>query len=331
MKKNILSSILFLSVITTYYLLLATNVIAQEAIGLSVIPPRLEIKGKPGDVVTAPIKIRNESKVEKIINTTLRDFIVTDDKGTPVQIDNSDQTTNRWAASNWIQVSPVQVKIKPGETKSLMVSIIIPKDALSGGHYAMILHTPDNSVVINQTGTAIQTNVGTLVYITVPGDIKENAKVTDFTAPKFSEYGPINFSAIISNLSDVHITPAGSINVTNWFGGKTAQLALATTNIFPNTTREFQNTLERKWLFGRYAATLNAAYGTKGQLVTATIFFWVMPWRLMILVTIAIILTVVIVKLLKSRKTGGNQTAENQVVELEKELETLKKKYQDKK
>jgi len=327
MKKNIL----FLSILATYYLLLNTGINAQEAIGLSVIPPRLEIKGKPGDVVTAPIKIRNESKTDKIVNTTLRDFIVTDDKGTPVQIDNSDQTTNRWAASNWIQVSPTQIRIKPGETKSLMVSVLIPKDALAGGHYAMILHTPDSSVVMNQTGTAIQTNVGTLVYITVPGDIKENAKVTDFTAPKFSEYGPINFSAIVSNLSDIHITPAGSINVTNWFGGKTAQLALATTNIFPNTTREFQNTLEKKWLFGRYAATLNAAYGTKGQLVTATIFFWVMPWRLMILVVVAIVLTLIIVKLIKSRKTTDTTATEDQVVELEKELETLKKKYQDKK
>jgi hypothetical protein len=312
--------------------MLHSVVLAQEAIiGLSVIPPRLEITGKPGEVVTKQIKVRNESSVEKVISTTVRDFIVTDDQGTPVQLENNDQSSNRWAASNWIQVSPGQMRIKPGETKSLMVTVIIPEDALAGGHYAMILHSPNNDITINQTGNSIQTNVGTLVYITVPGDIKENAQVREFSAPSFSEYGPVNFRTIIANYSDIHIAPKGSINIHNLFGTTTATLALEDTNIFPNTSRQFENILNRRFLFGRYTADLSAGYGATGQALAATLIFWVIPWRLIILILVVIVITVILVSLLRKKSATGKEVEEEKVDELERELEDLKKKYQDRK
>lgn len=310
--------------------LLPKNAVAQSALGLTAIPPRLEITAKPGQVITKEIKIRNESKSEKSINTSVKDFIVTDDLGTPLQIENSDQNSNRWTASSWIQVSPSRFKIKPGETKSLILTIITPDDALSGGHYAMVLHTPSTDVTISQTGAAVETNVGSLVYITVPGDITENASIKEFSAPKFSEYGPINFKTIITNLSDIHITPAGSINIFNSFGFKTAQIKLDNTNIFPYTSREFLSTLNRKLMLGRYKAQINAAYGTTGQLLTATIFFWVIPYKLIALAITIVVIIILIIKT-KSKKNTLTPPSTPKVEELEKELEELKKKYQDRK
>ena len=311
-----------------WLLVIPTDINAQSALGLSAIPPRLDITIKPGEVITKELKIRNESKIERIITTSSKDFIVTDNEGTPIQLDDVDESANRWAASSWIHLSPSNFKIKPGETKSLMITIIAPDDALAGGHYSMVLHSPKNESILTETGSFIETNVGTLVYITVPGDIKEDARVTEFSAPGFSEYGPIPFKTIVANLSDIHITPAGSIAITNWLGGKTADLPLNLTNIFPNTSREFQNILSRKWLFGRYTATINAGYGTTGQALAATIFFWVIPWRLIILITVALLLVLVIYTLVR-RQQQLPPSSDNQVEELEKELETLKKKYKD--
>jgi hypothetical protein len=182
---------------------------------------------------------------------------------------------------------------------------------------------------LTESGSFIDTNVGTLVYITVPGDIKEDARVTEFSSPSFSEYGPIPFHTIIANLSDIHVTPAGSIKVTNWLGGKTADIPLTQTNIFPNTAREFENVLDRKWLFGRYTATLNAGYGTTGQALSAIIFFWVIPWRLILLVIAALVFAFVIYTLVRRQQNETQPQHDDQVEELEKELEALKKKYKD--
>lgn len=318
--------------IATSYLLLTKPLIAQSAAGLSAIPPRLEISVEPDGVASQIIKVRNESKESKTINVDIKDIIVTDNKGTPVIISSSDESSNRWAASNWVQVSPSNVLLKPGETKSLTLTVVAPANALPGGHYAMVLHTPQGiSTLSSSTGASIQTQVGTLIYITVPGDINQNALVQSFTAPKFSEFGPINFSTTIKNLSDIHIQPVGAITIKNWFGRQTSRLSLQPEdniiNIFPYTSRDFQNTLNKKWLFGRYQANLQASYGNSGGLITSTIFFWVIPWRIIVLgiAAIAIVVTLVII----SKKQPKRKLPNNEVAELEKELEELKKKYKD--
>ena len=168
----------------------------------------------------------------------------------------------------------------------------------------MVLHNPNNTASLKSTGSLVETNVGTLVYITVPGAIKQNAQITDFTiTPSFSEFGPINFSSTIKNLSDIHITPAGSIIITSLLGTK-SKLSLTETNIFPYTSRNFTNTLEKKWLFGRYKAQLNAAYGTEGGVITATASFWVIPWRLLVLIATIIALVICLLYIIKKPKTN---------------------------
>lgn len=299
------------------------------ATGLSAIPPRLEVSVKANSANTQTIKVRNESTETKVITVSLRDFVVTDSQGTPIFLDENNTENNRWAASSWIQVSPPTLTLKPGEIKPLYLTVLPPANALPGGHYAAVVYTPNAGSVGNSTGASIQTNVGTLVYVTVPGDINQSATVQTFSAPSFSEFGPIDFKATIKNSSDIHIQPSGSIVVNNWLGGQTAKLALKETNIFPYTVRNFENTLEKKWLFGRYKATLNAVYGTAGGIVTATIFFWVIPWRLLILAAAAVGIIITLIFIFKNKPKKDNPSSTNEVAELEKELEALKKKYKD--
>ena len=330
--KTKLTSLLLL--LTTNYLLLAQPLKAATSEGLSAIPPRLEeVKVKADGVITKTIKVRNESNQDKTITVSIEDFVVNDDKGTPTIVSSSKED-NRWAASSWLTVTPSNIKIKGGETKSLLLTITPPANALPGGHYAMIVYTPEISGTLNEsTGASIQTKVGTLVYITIPGDIKQNAQVKNFSAPSFSEFGPISFKSTIQNLSDIHIKPAGNIAITNMFGLKTTNIKFndpgdAGVNIFPGKNRDFTNELNKKWLFGRYKAELQAAYGTAGGVATAAIFFWVIPWRFLILLATAITIIVVIVMSLK-KKSDGQKGTQEKVDELEKELEVLKKKYKD--
>ncbi len=321
--------------ITTLLLLIATNYFlfiiptkAQVTQGLSAIPPRLEITVKPNGVNTQTIKVRNESNQEKNVIVSVEDFIVNDDKGTPIIVPSTKED-NRWAASNWIQVSPSSLKLKGGETKYLSLTVIPPIDALPGGHYAMVLHSPDQVSLLNSTGASVQTKVGTLVYITIPGDIKQNTLIKEFIGPKFSEFGPINFKTILQNLSDIHIKPAGNITITNMIGMKSfIQFNKKEINIFPLKTREFEDQLNKKFLFGRYKAQLNAVYGTNGQVATSAFVFWIIPWRLLILMGLGIAIIVFII-FTKKNKIIKIENTQEKVDELEAELESLKQKYKD--
>jgi len=315
-----------------YWLLVITppSVNAQSTLGLSAIPPQLELTAEPGQVVTKEIKLRNESNVVKVITSSVKDFIVTNDSGTPITVDEANPApdASRWASSAWMQLSETKFKLNPGETRSILVTVITPEDALPGGHYAMIVHSPDNEATLSETGSSVVTNVGSLVYITVPGAINQDAQITQFSGPKFQEYGPVNFDTTIKNLSDIHITPVGQITVKNLFNRVIAELPVSGTNIFPYTSRQYQSLLDKKWLFGRYQAELATTYGSAGGVLATSLSFWIIPWRLMILATIAlIIIATLLFVILKQPKPP--KSSDSEVESLELELETLKKKYKD--
>jgi hypothetical protein len=322
-----IKKIIALFLLLTLYSLNPAFVRAQTAQGLTAIPPRIEVTVKPGAAVTKEIKVRNDSNTPKTISLEVKDFIVSDELGTPIPLDGISETANRWAASTWVQISATKVLLKANETKALTVTIIVPDKATAGGHYAMILQTPDNAdTTINGTGSIITTRVGTLLYITVPGNIKEDAKITNFSGPAFLEYGPVNFSGTFVNLSDVHIIPAGSVTITDLLGLKVGQVYLPETRIFPLTQRNIDITYPAKWLLGRFQAQLNAVYGTQGQLLTATLFFWVIPWRLIVLLIAAVIVLYFIVVITRRQTISSSEIKADK---LEKELEDLKKKYKD--
>ena len=323
-KTILLGSLLVLSS------LFVPSVLAQESTSLlkiTAIPPRLEVEGKPGKVVTQTIKIRNESNTAQFINTTTKDIVVLDNSGTPTMLTDLPNGANRWAMADWIQVSPSQFRLQPGETKALILTIIVPNDATPGGHYAAILHTPNNQAVFNEqtgSGNSIVSNVGTIVYLTVPGKIKQDARIK-FTVPSFSEYGPVTITSLISNLSDVHVRPDGKLTITDLLGRSTIIL-YNSNNIFPNTTRKIETVFGRKWMFGRFAANLEASYGTQGGLLTATTYFWVFPIRLVLAILTIILIFIGIYFILK-RGQDPSYKVPTSIQSDDSGLEMLKKKY----
>jgi hypothetical protein len=157
---------LFLLLFTVYRLPI-TQIHAKSALGLTAIPPRLEIKNaKPGSVITKEIKVRNESRSQRLITLSIKDIFVKDDSGTPLVLENITSSENRWAASAWLQASQTSLRLNPGETKGLLLTAIIPDDALPGGHYAAIFYTGQDLASLNETGSSVQANVVTIVYLT---------------------------------------------------------------------------------------------------------------------------------------------------------------------
>jgi len=261
---------------------------AQQITKMTVSPPRLQARVNPGQVLQKTIKIHNGGDSEMALQIKIKDFIVSDDKGTPLPVQA--KVARKWAASTWIQASPMKFIIRPGQTKMIDVAIVVPNNANPGGHYAVLFFQPVGSGVEKETASAVMPSVGSLFYLTVPGNIKENAFVVRMNAPRWVEYGPVKITSEIENLSDVHIRPRGTVRIYNWFGKLNSTLKLGEKNIFPGTVRRYDNTWQQHFGFGKYRATLAAGYGQRGQALTATIFFWVIPWHIILAIILAVIL-----------------------------------------
>ncbi len=291
------------------------------------IPPRLELKVKPGEFVREMIQFRNEGDTTAYLSIAPNDFIVTDTKGTPQFV--SSLVSGRWSAGSWIKLFPSSIAVAPKQTVNITLSANIPLDALPGGHYAGILYesaggAPKAGAPAIGAGTGIQQVVSTLVYLVVEGPITENALVKLFDVPRFLEFGPVNFTTEILNLSDLHITPKGVITVHNMLGRTTTTLTLEERNIFPNASFLYDNTWEAKYLLGRYRADLSASYGSTGQVLLATAYFWVIPVKIILAILLAITIIILIIVLIIKKKK--EKKLEEEIEELEEEVEEAKEK-----
>lgn len=255
-------------------------------------PPRVELKGKPGDTLQTQVKIKNVTNTEETYSTSAVDFIVAEDGFTPIPV--TEKVSGRWSAASWMTLTPPSSRIAKNDEKTVDVIVQIPSDALPGGHYAMITHSLNQSTEQTRVGQTngsaafVTPRVGTLVYITVEGDIHEEAFVRDFRGPKWVEFGPVDFKFTVENQSDVHIRPVSTITVKNIFGFTKQVIEVPSNNIFPLSNREFEASWDTFWGFGPYTATLNVAYGTQGHTFQTSTMVWIIPYRVLLSILVVV-------------------------------------------
>lgn len=289
---------------------------AQEVIRtMTITPPTASFELNPGDTAEGQMKLINDSPNPITFNVGVQDYIVVDTIGTP-NILPPNTLNAKYSAASWIGVTPSRFTVMPGQRQTVDYFIQIPRDAKPGGHYAAAIYTADSKTE-QQTGSAVSAQIGTLFYVTVKGPVTENASVTKFFTNSFQEYGPVKILTQIKNMGGLHISPKGTVQVTGLFFNKTQDLP--THNIFPETSRDFENIFGSNLMIGRYKAVLLASYGINNNLpLTATLYFWVFPWRLalvIVLAAIAIILGYMYWRKRKKDHSKGNKEAKTEAVE----------------
>jgi hypothetical protein len=193
------------------------------------------------------------------------------------------------------------------EVATVNVLIEVPKDALPGGHYAMVYHRPINSNPVESSGAGISQRVGTLLYVIVEGQINEEAYISSFNWPKFLENGPVNFSLDISNQSDIHINTQPVLKIYNLFGKEVESINLEAKNIFPKSNRSFSGTWNRVWGLGYYKAVVESAYGSQGGVMTASAGLYLIPVKIILLILVVILISTILFLSVKKRKEVGKE------------------------
>lgn len=270
----------------------------------TIVPPTIQFQVKQNDQLETKVKVRNETDNPLTFTIFIRDFIVEDKEGTP-KILAPDTADNRWSASKWMAVSPDTLTIPGRSSGEAMLYIQVPGDATFGGHYTAVIFEPATKDSIGGTGASIITQSASLVYLHVLGPIKELGQITKFTAPKFSEFGPIKIDTEIANLGDLHFKPVGTVEIKDLFGRNLETLPLSEDNVFPGATRAYENVWRKKWLAGQFTAVLNATYGQTGLPLTAAVVFYVFPWKVALAIVLAIVIIILLVKYLKKNPPIG--------------------------
>jgi hypothetical protein len=317
------------SLLITASLLLAVfglsgrQALAQNDITMTAVPPRLgedfSLSGNPGDVIQATIKVANNSEAALPVKTTVEDFIVDDNGTTPIPVD--DEISSRWSLASWLTITPEDHVIQPGQATTINLVINVPADALPGGHYAMVMHEPNLTVGQGETQSKVGQRVGTLIYFLVEGPINEEAFIRNFAFPQFTEYGPVPFSFVIENLSDIHISPAIKIEIANIFGQTVETITMEQKNVFPFVPREMSGQWDRSLGSGLYKSTLTMSFGQSGNLVVTHTYFWLLPIKIVALVALSALVILIILLIIRNAIVKRKSADRKRIQALEEELQ----------
>lgn len=291
---------------------------AQEAVRtFTISPPTVQLELNPGESAEGTLKITNDGVTSLNFNTSIRDFIVTSEDGTP-EILPVNAIEGKYSGASWVAIYPNQIYVSPKQKTEFKYYIQVPSNARPGGHYAAVIYTPTtNTGSDNGSGAAVNTSVGSLFYITVKGPVTENATITKFDTKNLWESAPEILTTEIKNLSDIHISPKGTIKVKNMIGQQSEVVAFPKSNIFPGATRGYHTNIGKGFMLGRYTADLNLTYGKDNKALMATTSFWVIPWKIILVIIVAIIVIVGIVIFIKKRR-GSKHNEPNEPTQPER-------------
>lgn len=253
-----------------------------ETTRLTALPARLgdadySLHAKPGELVQTSVQIKNSSETVQTIRTSIDDFTVIDDAGQPVPVVPG--TPSKWKMADWITLTPDTQTLSTGQVGEITLSIQVPADALPGGRYAMVMSAPVAKDNTAGSGTGISQQVGTLLYFVVDGQINEEAYIRDVQIKKWFEFGPVPFSFVMDNRSDIHITPQIQVTITNMLGQQSDEFLIESKNIFPGSERLFEEVWQRRFGLGKYSGIITASYGKSGLVTLGHFTFWMIPIR----------------------------------------------------
>lgn len=302
MKKIFGRLVWSLSAITLLSAWVLSPVAAQTdnktANGYQISPVRSEYTIDKGKSDTLTISIQNPSDVPTTAKAIVNNFVASEDEtGTPRLILAEDAAPPKNNFKTFISDIP-EVQLGPKERKDVPVRISVPADANSGGYYGAIRFVPANPTQESTVG--LTASVGTIVLVTVPGDLKLKLDLVQLSAAQgdkaksFFTSGDVNVLTRLKNDGDIHLKPFGRVTVKDMFGKTVASYEFNNSepraNILPGSIRKFNDQLGKKKLLGRYTIEANLGYTSGGgELITGKASFWYLPaWAMLILILLVL-------------------------------------------
>jgi len=314
---------------------------------LSIVPKKTYTV-EPGKTISDNLTIRNlDAGAPLTLNLRVVDFTFSDDGGTPKLMLAEDAPQTTWSMRPFLTL-PETVTIPPSGTKSINLSVGIPKSQGAGSYYSAIVYS---------TGAADGGNVGlsasgvTLIFTSIPGKVNESLNLKKFGAYNLTAQGnnikagyvsvsatkPWAIAYTLENKGNVTESPIGTITLKHMFGNEqviadvnpnkslaligqtrtfTACIKLKTEalQVGEGTTQSTECTNPTLWP-GRYTASLDVFYGQNGnntEEIVKTTAFWYLPWWFVISFIVLLLIVALavwrLVVVIRSKFFGGHSS-----------------------
>ena len=152
--------------------------------GLKISPVRSDITVNAGSTQIVPVTVENVTSQVASYKVVINDFTAaTDETGQPQIILDSNQFAQSHSLKRLVGDIP-NVTLSPGQTANINVPVTVPKDYKAGGYYGAVRFVPASSDNAASKNVTLSASVGSLILVTVPGDIREALSVASLDVRK---------------------------------------------------------------------------------------------------------------------------------------------------
>lgn len=282
--------------------------------GLLISPTRTEITANPGESKAFSITVKNVTQGEVVAKAYLNDFESDGSTGTPKIITDSRRTPY---TINDMLKGLADIELKAGETKQVNLSLELGDKVAPGAYFGAVRYAavPKSQASSDDQQVSLTASVAHLVFLTVPGTVVEKIELQKLevsneknqTGILFSK--PTKSSLTVKNLGNGFSQPFGKVTI---YSGSKEKMSYDVNGedtkglVLPNSTRTFENKIDKVTRPGKYKAVAAVAYGNGGETVNFTSTFWYLPlWFVIVLIAIALVVIFLAYYLYK--RVAGNR------------------------
>ena len=254
-------------------------------------PGKADVTIAPGKSQVTYMTVTNRTGERRRFDLTVEDTMGAVDPKAGIVLLGDDR--GPYSLKDYIKMPAMSFELGQNERARVPVTISIPKDAEPGGLYGSVLvNTVAIEAVPGDSGgtapqSAIVARIGTLFFITIPGDTNRDGSLLRFsTVPekKFYQHGPMTFGIFTENRGSIHLAPYGEIRIYNMLDEEVGAVELEPWFVLPQSERLREVTWNREFLFGRYVAKVSINRGYDNIIDEGEYTFWVLPWKIVLAV-----------------------------------------------
>ena len=252
------------------------------------------------------------------------------------------ETDPQNSIGKWTTLEKSEITLTPNEDKEVKFKINIPENTSPGEYFGSIMKEDLNTDCSKETannctgGIQIKTRTGNRIYLTVPGKIIEDIKLTNFSYKNSGNQSIFKFN--IQNHGNTSFEPQATINIYNYWGEKIDSITKSLGTSLPNTSIEPMVEWKHQANYGFLTAKADISYQpsiySANTLHSSSlserkeISIFIFPWTLTIILFSIFSVIIILIYLRKKHQTSIISNTTEYTVQPDENIIDIAKKHQ---
>lgn len=231
----------------------------DQQVSLALDQTVFSLSAKPGEERSLEINLGNLLDKKQLVSLVANDLSIEENN----RLDLLVTQNSLFGMRDWISAPEQKWILEPKETKKIILTVKVPKEATVGSHYAGIFFRALPEIQGgNFQDVLVGAQIGVYVLLNVPGAVVGGGKINSFQAPVIAK-AQTDLQVEFENTGNIHYIPHGEIDIKNLLSQKTQKIELEKHFVFPGKKYTFENNWQAGSVWGIYSARAYFVDGNK--------------------------------------------------------------------